>query len=80
MKTAIDIKGAAAGWDKRRIVRCRRMEFIALEVMPGLCLDPRALIDDDIERLDAVAAQAIASPEHAAFVERLQAAAKEGNV
>ncbi|HET6387663.1 MAG TPA: Uma2 family endonuclease [Armatimonadota bacterium] len=42
------------------------------EVFPGLWLDPKALIAGDGPRLMAVLQQGIASPEHAAFVERLQ--------
>ena len=44
------------------------------EVLPGLWLDPQMLIEDNIGRLDEVADQGIASPEHAVFVARLQAA------
>jgi hypothetical protein len=41
------------------------------EVFPGLWLDPGALIDGNGSRLVAVLQEGIASPEHAAFVERL---------
>lgn len=42
------------------------------EVFPGLWLDPAALIAGEMARVLAVAQQGIASPEHAAFVARLQ--------
>jgi Uma2 family endonuclease len=45
------------------------------EVLPGLWLDPAALIRGDMARVAQVAQQGIASPEHAAFVARLQQAA-----
>jgi Uma2 family endonuclease len=48
------------------------------EVLPGLWLDPVAMIDGDMERVMTVAQQGIASPEHAAFLARLQQAA-QGN-
>ena len=43
--------------------------------LPGLWLDPKALIDDDRPRMVAVNQQGTATPEHAAFVERLRLAA-----
>jgi Putative restriction endonuclease len=45
------------------------------EIFPGLWLDPKALINDDMARVSQVAQQGIATPEHAAFVARLQQAA-----
>jgi Uma2 family endonuclease len=42
------------------------------EVLPGLWLDPAALIAGDMQRVAQVAQQGIASPEHTAFVARLQ--------
>lgn len=45
------------------------------EVFPGLWLQPAALWAADIAGLLAVLQEGLASPEHAAFVERLQAAA-----
>ena len=39
--------------------------------LPGLWLDPKALIDDDRPRMVAVNQQGTATPEHAAFVARL---------
>jgi hypothetical protein len=41
------------------------------EVLPGLWLDPAALVAGDMARVAQVAQQGIASPEHAAFVARL---------
>jgi Uma2 family endonuclease len=43
------------------------------EVFPGLWLDPSALLAGDMARVRAVLALGLASPEHAAFVERLKA-------
>jgi Uma2 family endonuclease len=45
------------------------------EVLPGLWLDPAALVAGDLVRVAQAAQQGIASPEHAAFVARLQQAA-----
>jgi len=42
------------------------------EAFPGLHLDPAALLRSDIVRVLAVLQQGIATPEHAAFVERLR--------
>ncbi len=42
-------------------------------VFPGLWLDPRALQTDDTARLLAVLHEGLATPEHAAFVDRLEA-------
>jgi Uma2 family endonuclease len=44
------------------------------EVFPGLWLEPRALLDREVSRVLAVAHQGLASPEHAAFVARLNEA------
>lgn len=43
------------------------------QVFPGLWLDPIAMIAGDLARVGAVLRQGLASPEHAAFVARLQA-------
>jgi Uma2 family endonuclease len=48
------------------------------EVFPGLWLDPAALYRSDIRRLIDVLAAGLASPEHAAFVDRLDRAAQGG--
>jgi Uma2 family endonuclease len=45
------------------------------EVFPGLWLDADALVRGDLARVLAVVQQGVASPEHAAFVARLQQAA-----
>jgi Uma2 family endonuclease len=47
--------------------------IIASRVFPGLWLDVPALLADDMPRVLATLQQGIASPEHAAFVERLNA-------
>ncbi|HEU5115771.1 MAG TPA: Uma2 family endonuclease [Isosphaeraceae bacterium] len=47
------------------------------EVLPGLWLDPEALLDGSLTRFNAVAQQGLASPEHAAFVEKLRQNAAE---
>jgi Uma2 family endonuclease len=44
------------------------------EAFPGLWLDPAALFRRDTERLRTVLDEGLATPEHAAFVEKLQAA------
>ena len=44
------------------------------ERYPGLWLDPKALLAGDMIRIDAVLQLGLASPEHAAFVEKLRAA------
>jgi Uma2 family endonuclease len=50
--------------------------FYQSEVFPGLLLDPAALIRGDLARVIQVVQQGLASPEHAAFVKRLEAARK----
>jgi Uma2 family endonuclease len=42
------------------------------EVFPGLWLDPAALLRGDLARVMAVVQEGVASPEHAAFVAKLQ--------
>ncbi len=51
--------------------------FYASEVFPGLWLDPAALVRGDAARVHQVLQQGLASPEHAAFVARLQQAAEQ---
>jgi Uma2 family endonuclease len=46
----------------------------ASEVFPGLWLDLAALLRGDVARVSAVLQQGIASPEHAAFVDKLRTA------
>jgi Uma2 family endonuclease len=48
------------------------------EVLPGLWLDPAALIAGDMEAVVSVAQQGIATPDHTAFVARLRQAAHAG--
>jgi Uma2 family endonuclease len=48
------------------------------EVLPGLCLDPDALIRGDLLTVFQAVQQGLASPEHAAFVARLRQAASGG--
>jgi hypothetical protein len=48
------------------------------EVFPGLWLDPPAMIRVDIRRVLAVVQEGLATPEHAAFVARLEARAAAG--
>jgi hypothetical protein len=49
--------------------------FYQSEVFPGLWLDPASLIRGDLATVLQVLQQGIASPEHAAFVAKLQQAA-----
>jgi Uma2 family endonuclease len=42
------------------------------EVFPGLWLDPAALLQGDLARVMAILQQGLATPEHAAFVQRLE--------
>ena len=46
--------------------------------LPGLWLDPAALIGGNLPRVSQVALQGVATPEHAAFVAQLQQAAARG--
>jgi Uma2 family endonuclease len=48
------------------------------EVFPGLWLDPAALIRGDLRTVLAVVREGLATPEHAAFVARLEARAAAG--
>jgi Uma2 family endonuclease len=48
--------------------------IIRSEVFPGLWLDPQALLDLNARRLLEVLRHGLATPEHAAFVQRLAAA------
>ena len=49
------------------------------EVLPGLWLDPQAVIARDAARMFQVAMQGVASPEHHAFLARLKAAERPSN-
>jgi Uma2 family endonuclease len=65
------------------ILRDGRYELLAMnatghycsEVLPGLWLEPTALINENMPAVFQVAQQGLATPEHAAFVTRLQQAA-----
>jgi Uma2 family endonuclease len=65
------------------VLRNERYEKLALspagfyqsEIFPGLWLDPAALIASDLGRVLQALQQGIATPEHAAFVQRLAQAA-----
>jgi Uma2 family endonuclease len=46
------------------------------EALPGLWLDPHALIAEDLPKLQAVVQRGLATPEHQQFVERLARAAR----
>lgn len=46
--------------------------LLCSEVYPGLWLDAAALVQGDMQRVLAVVQQGLASPEHLAFVQRLQ--------
>ncbi len=70
-------------WDRAVdwfILRNGRYQRLALtpagyyvsEVFPGLWLDPAALLMGDLARVLAVLQEGLASPDHAAFVRRLQ--------
>ena len=47
------------------------------QVFPGLWLDPAAMIRGDLAQVLAVLQQALASPEHAEFVQRLRSASQQ---
>jgi len=42
------------------------------EVFPGLWLEPRALLGDDLPALRAIVQRGVLDPAHAAFVQRLR--------
>ncbi|MFO0844968.1 MAG: hypothetical protein U0797_21670 [Gemmataceae bacterium] len=44
------------------------------EALPGLWLDPAAMLKQDLAQVLAVLQQGVATPEHAAFVAQLQSA------
>jgi Uma2 family endonuclease len=52
--------------------------YFKSEVLPGLWLDPTALIRGDMARVGQIAQMGIASTEHAAFVEKLRNAPLAG--
>ena len=59
--------------------RSRRRRPVSLDRLPRPRLDPVALIDGDAARLIATVDRGTATPEHAAFVERLAAARGDAN-
>ena len=70
---------AAIDWFALREGRFERLPltdavYFHSEVFPGLWLDPAAMIRGDFAQVMAVLQEGLASPEHAAFVARLQAA------
>jgi Uma2 family endonuclease len=71
----------ALDWFVLREGEYRRLEpdaegVLRSEVFPGLWLDPKALLAGDLPRVLEVLERGLASPEHAAFVERLAKAAE----
>lgn len=69
----------AVDWFVLRATEYERLQLDAAgvyrsEVFPGLWLDAAALIDGDMPQVQRVLQQGINSPEHAAFVGRLQSA------
>ncbi len=73
------VEDAAIDWFVLRGTQYDRLApgtdgIVRSEVFPGLWLDPAALIRYDLARVLQVLQQGLASPEHAAFVARLQQA------
>jgi Uma2 family endonuclease len=73
------VRESAIDWFVLRAGRFERMPLTAdsqyrSEAFPGLWLDPAAMIRGDLTQVMAVLQQGIATPEHAAFIARLQAA------
>jgi Uma2 family endonuclease len=73
------VSDRAVDWFALRNDRYERMPLSAAghyqgQAFPGLWLDPAALIRGDLAQVMAVLQQGLASPEHADFVRRLQAA------
>lgn len=72
----VALEPAEVVWHARRDGRLERVGpgedgIYRSEVFPGLWLDPAALFDDDDRALLAALDRGLASPEHAAFVDRL---------
>jgi hypothetical protein len=53
---------------------CDEAGLYCSEVFPGLWLDPAALVSGDMRTVLAALARRLASPEHAAFIARLNPA------
>ncbi len=74
----VDLNGEQVHWWVLRNGRYEDLPrgadgLLRSEVFPGLWLDPEALLRLDTQRLAAVLQQGLASPEHTAFVQWLQA-------
>jgi len=72
----------AVDWLTLEDTTYRRLEpdtagIVRSTVFPGLWLDVPALLSGDLAKVLATLQAGLASPEHAAFVERLQAASRE---
>jgi Uma2 family endonuclease len=77
------VQDRAVDWFILRAGRYDRLPLSASglyqsEVLPGLWLDPAALVAGDRAALARVTQQALATPEHVAFVARLQEGAGSG--
>ena len=71
------VRDKEVDWFALRQARFERLHlspagFFQSEVMPGLWLDPAALIGGDYLRLNQVLQQGLTSPEHSALVARLK--------
>ena len=71
------VQDAAIDWFVLREGRFEKMQadaagILKSEVFPGLWLDPAALIRGDLARVMAVVQEGLVTPEHAAFVAKLQ--------
>jgi Uma2 family endonuclease len=60
----------AAHGDAFELLAPDELGILRSEVFPGLCLDAAALIRGDLAAVVAVLQQGIASPEHAAFLQK----------
>jgi Uma2 family endonuclease len=65
--------------NSRRQIRPDAKGIFRSQVFPGLWVDGSALLQRDSARLRKVVEEGLASPEHARFVRRLQAAKRRGN-
>ena len=71
---------SAIDWFALREGRFERLPLTAAghyrsETFPGLWLDPAALLRGDLAQVTAVLQEGLASPDHAAFIAKLQSAA-----
>ena len=72
----------AIDWFVWRERHCRRLSpdangWYKSEVFPGLWLDPAALLAGDMAKVLAVLQQGLSSPEHAAFVAKLESVRRQ---